>query len=151
MSSIARFAEMQRSLAEREVEYRKEALRQARERARNDRISMYRELNDLIRVAGVPISKICREAELSRTTIYRWLEEYDEMTIVPEVAPVATTGWTDVKLMPTGEVRATDSAGDLWLLEPNGEAWNKTNNVTVDFANWPDGARDALDSVTQAE
>ena len=145
MSSILRFKQLQSHLVEREAQYKREALIQARERAQGDRVAMLTELNDLVRNSGNSIALICRETGLSRSTVYRWLEDYDRLStyVEGESAP----GWTNVRLMPTGEVVATDRAGDQWVLEGGGEARNKTQNVKKDSpADWPDGAKDAYDS-----
>lgn len=151
MSSVSKFAQNYAGLKAREERYREEARRRAKELAREDRIAVYKELHELIRVSKVPISKVCDEAGISRASVYRWLEEYDRlMGYVVDPATVEVE-WSDVKLMPNGEVSAVDSGGSSWLLSPDGEAWNRTENKTIEgFGDWPFGAKEVLDGAIQA-
>ena len=144
MSSIAKFTQVHKHMIDREAEYRKQALIQAKERARADRFAMYKELSDLIRVDGVKISKVCREVGIARSTVYNWLEEYDSMSGLASDSASESPGWTEIRLMPSGEVAAIDASGDQWLLEECGDAWNKTQNKVAAFGEWPDGALDAF-------
>ena len=151
MSSLIKFVQMHETLTEREAQYKREALQQAKDRAHVDRLAMYRELNELVRVDGMPIARVCKETGLSRSTVYRWLEDHDRITtyVKPDDG---SHGWTDVQLMPSGEVRAKSPAGEVWVLSGDGEAWNKsTNEIEEPISNWPDGAKDAFDSVQPGE
>jgi transposase-like protein len=59
-------------------------------------------------------------------------------------------GWHKARLSASGEVGATDLAGDQWVFTLDGEAWNKTRNEVSDgFAEWPSGAKEVFDSLTQ--
>lgn len=64
-------------------------------------------------------------------------------------AEATDVGWKGAKLIPvSGEVTATDRNGDQWVLNDDGEAWNKTQDKVVNgFANWPSGAKTVFDVV----
>lgn len=59
-------------------------------------------------------------------------------------------GWRNLKRTVSGEIGATDAAGNVWLFSDDGEAWNKTKNERIDtVANWPEGAEELVDSLIQ--
>lgn len=137
-----------------EVRYRNEALREASERTRADRIEVHKMAHELIKVQGVSPTTLVRETGFSRATIYRWVNEHERMSDFASEGRVAAESsvdesmWTDTRLMGTGEVVARDADGDLWVLDDGGGAWNKTQNKNHDgFDSWPDGARDVFDRV----
>lgn len=74
-------------------------------------------------------------------------------TDLPEATPVETAadlGWKSSKKIASGEVSTIDIKGDTWLLNGNGEAWNKTQNAVVSgFDDWPKGAREVFDILSK--
>lgn len=60
-------------------------------------------------------------------------------------------GWRNIKRTVSGEIGAIDRQGDTWMFNADdGEAWNKTKNERIDsVANWPEGAKELVDSLTQ--
>lgn len=72
-------------------------------------------------------------------------------------APAAPTkthselGWRNVKRLVSGEIGATDNTGNVWVFNSEtGEGWNKTENINAEGReNWPEGAEDLVDSLTQ--
>lgn len=144
---------MNEDIAEREMQYRREALASAKEKSQGDRVAMYQELKDII-ANGVSIAQVCRESGLARSTVYRWLDDLERMGSYVDTAAAGSgaLGWKDIKMLPTGEVYAVDLRGDAWMFEPGdaGEAWNRTQNKTFKRSDWPDGAQDAFDSVSKS-
>lgn len=137
---------------------RAEAIRIANERVREQYIDLCREVWRSIHEENESIAKISKEAGVSRTTVYSWLDEYAKLaTAIPNAAPDISVsdaaGWTvDWAGRDDGIIDATDRSGDKWELGSTGEAWNKTKNLVFSgFENWPAGAKSTLDAALGAE
>ena len=130
-----------------EARYKEEALQRAKDRAAASRVEVYRKIKEAID-GGVKISAICREADVSRSTVYRWLDEIKEVDSVHEVDE--SDAWQVLHVAKvSGDVKAMDPSGNTWILNAeSGEAWNQTANETVEpLEAWAPGARAAVDSV----
>ena len=182
--ALQQFVKMANSMKSRHQELMREARRRADLEMAQFRTTVLLELERLGKKYS--LNHISRETGISRTTLYRWLEQLQHERILAEAAsrgiviesagqngPAAGLsldslrglsvslepeevspkgmGWSDGKRLASGEVGATDRAGNIWIFNPDtGEAWNKTENATVSgVGNWPAGAELLVDGFAE--
>lgn len=161
MTSLDKFRAQKIALEKRESVAKEEALRIVKENLFRERMEMLATLVGLIEEGGLSIVSLSSKLNISRSTIYRWVEEYreyrsageswmEELESVTE-EPEAEL-WSDPKPVPGGGWQLTHRDGDTWIFDKSApEAWNKrTNKVYYSLEDWPEGSLEKFDKLESA-